>query len=177
MELMVTIPPLIFGRPVAQAPLHRINLNGSRIGDLVGTALRAVPISLTRALSLRERNKYRRWHAAPQGCHPERSRRISSTCVTYVAFGRWALHPVAIPFARHDIAAAALGSTTVSGVGFGVSQKQSSSKVRESETLSPTPGTVVLPENGFSRCKIRGLRGRRYGNQSQITIHFSLITG
>jgi REP element-mobilizing transposase RayT len=36
------------------------------------------------------------------------------------------------------------GSTPVSGVGFGVSPKHSS-KVRESETLSPTPETGVLP--------------------------------
>jgi len=40
-----------------------------------------------------------------------------------------------------------LGSTPVSGVGFGVSPKQPG-KVRESETLSPTPETGVLPRWG-----------------------------
>jgi len=40
----------------------------------------------------------------PKGCHPERSRRTSLTWVTSSAFVRSALRPVAIPFARDDIA-------------------------------------------------------------------------
>ena len=40
----------------------------------------------------------------PKGCHPERSRRTSLTWVTSSAFVRSALCPVAIPFARDDIA-------------------------------------------------------------------------
>jgi hypothetical protein len=55
-----------------------------------------------------------------------------------------------------------LGSTPVSGVGFGVSPKRTSillltrlpfAEVCESETLSPTPETGVLPGVAESRGK------------------------